>query len=555
MIDKNNNNCTGLGSRGVQAVSLTAAIALVSTPVWSGETIEFDNGTTLDWSVTTSYGVGVRLNDQNDRLLGVNADDANRNFDRGSLTTNRVGALGEMILRKDNYGAVVRGSTFYDDVYHRENDNDSPATVNKAGRNDEFTSDTRYYSGGRTRLLDAYVFSGWRFDNDSMLDVKAGRHIESWGESLYYPGVNGVQNPSDAVKAAQPGVEVKEILLPVGQFSGSYRLNPSLTFGAYVQYEWKGTELPPVGSYLSGSDVVGPGREFIITQGGKVPYRGTDEPRDGGQWGVQVRYRPVPALELSLFHVNYHDKNPATALVGYDPLPVGGGLYAFTPNGYRVKYFEDIKLTGISASTKLGDTQVGAEWSYRDGAPVMVNTGLGPVPAKGKGQQMQLSAIRILGDRPWASQTSLTAEIVHVLVDSVESTSAADNLQGLNLLPSLAPLVGASDDYTYKTSSAWRTKSASAYTLGASFSYPGVFQGWDLEVPVRFSNVFSGSTPMAGSISGVQGDRRMSIGTTFKYLGNLEVGMNVTSYLGAADAIKRPFADRDYATFSMKYTF
>ena len=555
MIDKNNNNCTGLGSRGVQAVSLTAAIALVSTPVWSGETIEFDNGTTLDWSVTTSYGVGVRLNDQNDRLLGVNADDANRNFDRGSLTTNRVGALGEMILRKDNYGAVVRGSTFYDDVYHQENDNDSPATVNKAGRNDEFTSDTRYYSGGRTRLLDAYVFSGWRFDNDSMLDVKAGRHIESWGESLYYPGVNGVQNPSDAVKAAQPGVEVKEILLPVGQFSGSYRLNPSLTFGAYVQYEWKGTELPPVGSYLSGSDVVGPGREFIITQGGKVAYRGTDEPRDGGQWGVQVRYRPVPALELSLFHVNYHDKNPATALVGYDPLPVGGGLYAFTPNGYRVKYFEDIKLTGISASTKLGDTQVGAEWSYRDGAPVMVNTGLGPVPAKGKGQQMQLSAIRILGDRPWASQTSLTAEIVHVLVDSVESTSAAGNLQGVNLLPSLAPLVGASDDYTYKTSSAWRTKSASAYTLGASFSYPGVFQGWDLEVPVRFSNVFSGSTPMAGSISGVQGDRRMSIGTTFKYLGNLEVGMNVTSYLGAADAIKRPFADRDYATFSMKYSF
>ena len=86
----------------------------------------------------------------------------------------------------------------------------------KTGDNDEFTSQTRYFSGGRTRLLDAYVFGGWRFDNDTMLDVKAGRHIESWGESLYYPGVNGVQNPSDAVKAAQPGVEVKEVLLPVG---------------------------------------------------------------------------------------------------------------------------------------------------------------------------------------------------------------------------------------------------------------------------------------------------------------------------------------------------
>lgn len=555
MIDKNNNNGTALACRSVQLASLTAAIVLAPTPAWSGETLEFDNGATIDWSVTTSYGIGVRLGKPSDRLLTVNADDANRNFNEGSLTTNRVGALGEMILRMDNYGAVVRASTFYDDVYHRKNDNDSPATVNKNGDNDEFTSDARYYSGGRTRLLDAYVFGGWRFDNDTMLDVKAGRHIESWGESLYYPGVNGVQNPSDAVKANQPGVEVKEVLLPVGQVSASYRINPQFTFGGYVQYEWKGTELAPVGSYFSGTDVIGPGREFLITPTGNVPYRGTDEPRDSGQWGLQVRYRPVPALELSLFHVNYHDKNPATALVGYDPVPVGGGLSAFVANGYRVKYFEDIKLTGISASTKLGETQIGAEWSYRDGAPVLVNTGLGPTPAKGKGQQIQLSAMRVLGDRPWASQTTLTGEIIHVRVDSVDATSAASNLQGVALLPSLRPLVGASDDYTYKTASGWRSHDASAYTLGASFSYPGVFQGWDLEVPVRFSNVFSGSTPMSGSIAGVQGDRRLSVGSTFKYLGNLEIGLTYVGYLGSPDPIKRPYADRDYATFSMKYTF
>lgn len=559
MIDKNNNNGTGLANglacRGVPLASLTAAIALASAPAWAGETIEFDNGATIDWSVTTSYGIGVRLGKPSDRLMGVNADDGDRNFNQGSLTTNRLGALGEMIMRKDNYGAVVRASTFYDDVYHRKNDNDSPATVNKDGDNDEFTSDAKYYSGGRTRLLDAYVFGGWRFDNDSMLDVKAGRHIESWGESLYYPGVNGVQNPSDAVKAAQPGVEVKEVLLPVGQVSASYRFNPQFTFGAYVQYEWKGTELAPVGSYLSGTDVIGPGREFLITPTGNVPYRGTDEPRDSGQWGVQLRYRPVPALELSLFHVNYHDKNPATALVGYSPVAVGGGQFAFAANGYRVKYFEDIKLTGISASTKLGETQIGAEWSYRDGAPVMVNTGLGPTPARGKGQQFQLSAMRVLGDRPWASQTTLTGEIIHVRVDSVDATSAAGNLQGVALLPSLEPLVGASDDYTYKTATGWRSRDASAFTVGASFSYPGVFQGWDLEVPVRFSNVFSGSTPMAGSISGVQGDRRLSVGTTFKYLGNLEAALTYVGYLGSPDAIKRPYADRDYATFSLKYTF
>ena len=555
MINKNNNKCLGPRPHSFQVTGLAAAVALMSSPVWAGETIEFDNGATIDWSVTTSYGIGMRLGDPSDKLMGVNADDANRNFDRHSLTTNRVGALGEMILRKDNYGAVVRASTFYDDIYHRSNDNDSPSTVNKYGSNDEFTSDTRKFSGGRTRLLDAYVFGGWRFDNDTMLDVKAGRHIESWGESLYYPGVNGVQNPSDAVKAAQPGVEVKEVLLPVGQFSASYRINPQITLGAYVQYEWKGTELPPVGSYLSTTDVIGPGRDFIISPTGNIPYRGTDEPRDSGQWGAQIRFRPMPELEMSLFHVVYHDKNPATGLVGYDPLPVGNGQYAFKSNGYRIKYFEDIKLTGISATTKLGETQIGAEWSYRDGAPVMVNTGLGAVPAKGRGQQLQLSAMRILGDRPWASQTTLTGEIITVRADHADETSGAPNLQGLPLLPSLAPSVEPSNDYAYKTSSAWRTRSSSAYTLGASFSYPGVFQGWDLEVPFTFSNVFSGAAPMAGSIAGVAGDRRLSAGTTFKYLSNFEVSLKYIGYLGSADPIKRPLADRDYATFSMKYTF
>jgi len=44
---------------------------------------------TMDWSVTTSYGVGVRTGSQSDRLMPINADYANRNFDRGSLTTNR----------------------------------------------------------------------------------------------------------------------------------------------------------------------------------------------------------------------------------------------------------------------------------------------------------------------------------------------------------------------------------------------------------------------------------------------------------------------------------
>ena len=67
MINKNNNNSTVMVSGAFQLGSLAAAITLATTPVWAGETIEFDNGLTMDWSVTTSYGIGVRTGEQSTR--------------------------------------------------------------------------------------------------------------------------------------------------------------------------------------------------------------------------------------------------------------------------------------------------------------------------------------------------------------------------------------------------------------------------------------------------------------------------------------------------------
>lgn len=534
MHNNNNVRCKTLVAQRFPLLGLAAAIALASGAAHAGESIEFDNGFTLDWTLTTSYGIGMRTESPDDALLGLNADDGNRNFDKGSLVTHRVGALAELILHRDNFGAVLRASTFYDDAYHGRNDNDSPATVNKSGAYDEFSSDAKYYSGGRSRILDAYLFGGWRTDDGQNIDLKAGRHVVSWGESLIFPGVSGAQGPVDVVKSSLPGIETKEVLLPVGQVSAQWSLNEAFTFGGYVQYEWKGNELAPVGSYLSTSDVTGPGREMLLvdlTRFGRgiqqATYAGTNEPRDSGQWGLQMRYRPTADLELSLFRINYHDRNPS----GIDISSVGG-----IPRSYRVNYFEDIHLTGVSFSTKVGDTQIGGEWSYRDGAPVNVLTAGGPQPTKGKGQQMQLSFMRILGDRPWASQTTFMGEVVHQRVDDVETLNGAD-------------------DYSFKTATAWKSKTATAYSLVGVFNYPGVFTGWDLDVPVRFSHVVEGATPMSGTISGAQGDKRLTVGTTFKYMGNLEVALAYNAFLGEADPIRRQLADRDYATLSAKYSF
>src|SRR5699024_619743 len=150
--------------------------------------------------------------------------------------------------------------------------------------------------------------------------------------------------------------------------------------------------------------------------------------------------------------------------------------------------------------TSVGDTQVGGEWSYRTGAPVSLAPvgGISPTTT-GSGQQMQLSFIRALGDMPWASSTTLMGEIVHVRADDVDA-------------------VGSNDDFTYKTGTSWQTKTSTAYTLQGVLSYPGIFSGWDLNVPINWSHVIEGNTPLKGTISAGQGDKRMSLGATFKYL-------------------------------------
>lgn len=534
------NYCTGRVAR----IGLVAAIAAVSSPmIKAGETVYFDHGGELEWSLTTSYGIGVRMEDQDDDLIAdANADDGNRNFDKHSLTSHRVGALAEMIYTNDaGWGGVLRATTFYDDVYNRSNDNDSPSTVNKPGDHQEFSDGAEYYAGGRSRFLDAYVFSDIELPGAQYMTLKAGRHVVSWGEGLFYTGVNGAQGPVDVVKSNTPGTETKEVLLPNGQVSLDWNINSRFGVSAYYQYEWLENELSPVGSYFSDTDVVGPRPEFTRLGGPLTAnYAGNNEPDDQGQYGLRAMIRPNFDWEFSIFHVNYHDKNPAGVTLG-DFAEIAPGT--IVPGSYKIDYYDDIKLTGASVSTRVGDTQVSSEISYRDGAPVNVMTSSGPEDTRGEGYQAQASFVHTFGDRPWARGTTLMGEVVHVRATDAEAI--VDQATGQRV-----------DDYTYETATAYQTESSTAYTLQAVLQYPGILSGWDLSVPLNFSHVVDGRTPLKGTISAGQGDRRLSVGSTFKYLGNLEFNATYVAYMGDANPVKgRSLTDRDHLTFSAKYSF
>ncbi|MDZ3991986.1 hypothetical protein PspTeo4_13800 [Pseudomonas sp. Teo4] len=278
---RNNNNkgeqhvyVEPVGARGSQGFWgrswLAVAIGLASGAASAGPTLELGEDTTLESSLTVNYTASMRTAKQaNQYLNDINNDDGTRNFKRGSLITNRVSLFGELRLRHDNVGAVLRGSHFYDDVYHQRNDNDSPQTVNKVGRSDGFVEDTRRLSGSRARLLDAYVYGNYQLGDTQYLSLKAGRHLVAWGESLFWANISQGQAPVDATKFNVPGTEAKDAYLPVGQVSASWSLNEDLALVGFYQYEWEKTQLNPVGDYF-GSDTFGPGAEFFRLNAGVI---------------------------------------------------------------------------------------------------------------------------------------------------------------------------------------------------------------------------------------------------------------------------------------------
>lgn len=529
--------------RGKRRTAVAAAIAVLGLPAWAGEA-KLGDDISIGYSLTATYSLASRTEGQSAALMNgplsastglpstVNSDDGDRNFRKGSLINNRISLLGEADIRRKNLGFFVRATGFYDGAYHGTNDNDSPSTVNKSGLYNAFSSEARHSMGQRARFLDAYAHGTFDLGEQSRLNVRVGQQVVQWGEALFFPNIAGAQGPVDATKASVPGVEVKDILLPVGQVAASLRVNPTLSLLGYVQYQYKPTELNPPGSYFSYSDVVGPGAEFIRAAPGFNINRGADLlPRNSGQWGLGARVRVTDETELGAYYLRYHDKNPSV-VTNFSNIPVAPFV---VPTGYNIKYFDDIKLTGLSIATKLGDASIGGELSYKQGVPVLVNSAAGPTATRADALQAQVNFLYTMGPSFLSRSTTFLGELGHLQVRNVD--------------PAMV--------FGKPANELSATSSATALQLGMTLNYPNVFPGWDLSVPISYAQQLKGKAAVAGAFGGLvgKGDKRLSIGANFKYLDNLELGLSYVAFLGSADLNLRPLADRDYVAFTAKYSF
>lgn len=501
----------------LKPVALAALLFLGMGAVHAGETIELGDGIKFDWRLNTSYGIGVRLENPVAASPATNSlrTDGNLNFKKGSLTANRLGAVWESKLSKGDSGFVLNASTFYDDVYHGRNDNPGP-TISTGGQYDRFTSAAKRYGGGYSRLLDTYAYTSFNM-GESRATVRVGKQVVNWGESMFFANIASAQGPSDAAKAASPGAEVKEILLPEDQISASLELTPKLSLLAHYQFGFHETLLPAVGMYTSTSNLLGPGANCGARVGAACFLnRGKDiRPSSSGQWGVGGRYRVTDETEVGVYYLDYNDRTPSV-VVNPD-------------RTYQVRYFDDVKMLGTTVSTTFGKFSAFGEASYRKGTAVLNGSG---VAVRGNVVQGNMGGIYNIGRTGIADDMSLAAELSGSRVLSVADGSSVDNL-------------------SFKT----RNSLVAAATL--TLGYPGVVEGWDLTVPISYQSQLRGRS-LVGTFGGGQSDSRLSIGATFVRKSNFSINVAYINYLGnpSGDSLRaRPLADRDQLSMTMKYSF
>lgn len=470
-------------------------------------------GITIDWDTTVKYGAIWRAKDQDPALVAdPTRDDGNRNFNKGSLVSNRLNVTTEMNINYERkYGMFARARSYFDDAYHHSNDNDSPATVNHTSTAyNEFTRATKKIQGDKSEMLDYFVYGNFLIGGNN-LNARLGSQVVSWGESLFVAGgISTAQSPADATQLSIPGVELKDIFLPTQQLLLQYNLNDTMSLEGYYQFEWAKSRAPAAGSFFSVIDAVDYGGEYFAPG---FAQRGNDKAAsDDGQFGLAFRYlaEDLNNTDFGFYYINYHDKLPYFNL-------------ADMPNSYSLGYQENIKLYGMSFGTVIGSTNVGAEYSYRDGMAVL---GASNNLVIANTSQLNISGIHVFGTNPLADDAVLTAEVGYNYVHDVDQ----------------AQLASGDKDH-------W------GFGAKLDLTYYNIFPSIDLVIPIIWNHNLAGDTTGDIAVLGTFDDDKdvISIGANFTYQKNLKIEARYTDFIGdASDDLQ---SDRDFYSISAKYSF
>ncbi|MCY1361010.1 hypothetical protein D9M69_476610 [compost metagenome] len=371
---------------------------------------------------------------------------------------------------------------------------------------------------------------------DRYVSWRAGQHTLIWGESLFFAvnGVAGTQAPVDAYKAASvPSALAKEVFMPVNQVSTILSLTDQLSLEAYYQLEFQETLVPAPGTYWSAFDGGFKGGESLfLAPGFAIPRADNlDPPEHSGQWGVALKYRDYENdMDYGLYYTRHTAKTPQTYVRLNN---------AFAPEDYFFVYPEKIDTFGASVSSKIGNTNVAAEISFRDNMPLTSGALIVPPGADADGRNNPAYAV---GQTIHAQVSSITVFNPTAIWDSAALSGEIG----------LAHLHKVTKNDEVRNTSTVRTATGVRGVFEPTWFQ--VFPGTDLKLPISLGYNFTGLSAVdPGFNGGAAHGGDIGAGLKFTFENNLRGGISYTHYMGEKE--KQAYNDRDFVMFDIAYSF
>lgn len=370
------------------------------------------------WNTTVSLGTAWRTRSADPSIVGADnanllpgargqdntVDNGDLNFKKGERFTTVLKFVSDVELKHQNLGGVMRIMGWKDFTLSGKSvtDGNDPNGNHPGKLSDQGFFRENQFSG--IALQDFYGYGNFSTAGGDKINLRVGKQIVNWGESLFIQGVNSYVTANVAA-VRRPGAEVKDILLPYNQLFGSFGIAGGPTFEGWYQLKWQRTTIDACGTFFSfadfgfdpscqklnmfGTDAVAyatpAGSPFAVPPFGPTSVvRGADiTPKNSGQFGLSMRYRAESLdTDFGAYLTKYHSRLPYVGFTmpspGVQLLAAPPGVPApFMPVGYNplviVSYPDDIKSIGISASTLVGLWSVAGEINHTSNFPVQIN--------------------------------------------------------------------------------------------------------------------------------------------------------------------------------------
>ncbi|WP_144393411.1 DUF1302 domain-containing protein [Pleionea sediminis] len=579
------------------AVPATQAVG-ISWGDWEGS---FDS--------TISIGSSWRIEEQSANLIArgqpfdnggignrfsYNGDDGNLNFHKGDAFSQVIKGVHDFGLQHSSgVGFFVRGLWAYDHKYENGDFRYYGQQENPFYENDPrvegFSDEALDIHGTDTRLLDAYIYNTWYFD-DSVLQVRLGEQVVNWGESTFIQHSISEANPIDITRLRVPGSELKEAFIPVQTLWASWDLSENVTLEGYMQFEWESIRLDEAGTYFSTSDFAGDSGEYIwlgftlnpsfedrleatlINAARRVDDPDRAQASDDGQFGIRLGwYAPeLGGAEFGFYYINYHNKRPVISANKFDV--ANDGIIG------TLEYIEDIELYGVSFNTATdGGLSISGEISYRQDEPLQVDDvellfaaleGVTATVPLGTSQlngavapgeyiagyrlfdtiQGQVTMANLFGPGLGAEQWT---GLVEIGFNQIQDFPGVDELRFeapgtyRSGNPDRAGFEGVEEN-SFAEEFSW------GYRAVLKADYKGFIGSWNMAPRIVFQHDVSGITPAPIS-NFVEGRKALAFGLEFDYLKRYKVNFGYNRYFGGGT--QNLLSDRDFVSLNASYSF